>query len=248
MDTLPGAGELPISMLGNLVHSQQRVAMQEPLFDLPDASSHPAKYTDALLLTMAKMALGQKRILDPFGGTGKVFVLEYWLPHAEIQAVELEPEWAARNPRVTQGNALYLPWGDGYFDTIITSPTYGNRMADGLIDGSERITYTAKLGRKLHPDNSGGMQWGPKYRTFHEQAWKEAKRVLEPGGLFILNIKDHIRNARRIFVTDWHIKTLGDLGFSLLQHEKISVPSMGYGQNGADRVPYESVISFRLTQ
>lgn len=50
------------------------------LFDLPAPSpAHPAKYTDALLLTMAKMLQGRTRILDPFGGTGKVFLLEHWL-------------------------------------------------------------------------------------------------------------------------------------------------------------------------
>ena len=45
----------------------------ETLIDLPAASpAHPAKYTDALLLTMAQMLKGRRRILDPFGGTGKI--------------------------------------------------------------------------------------------------------------------------------------------------------------------------------
>ena len=45
------------------------------LFDVPAANpSHPAKYTDVLLLTMASMLKGRRRILDPFGGTGKVFL------------------------------------------------------------------------------------------------------------------------------------------------------------------------------
>ena len=151
----------------------------ETLIDLPAANpAHPAKYTDALLLTMAQMLKGRRRILDPFGGTGKVFKLEHWLGAlVEIQAVELEPEWAAINPRTTQGNALALPWADGYFDAVCTSPTYGNQMANGLRNPENwareyhYITYTQKLNRNLHPDNSGEMQWGDNYRTFHVAAW-----------------------------------------------------------------------------
>jgi len=223
---------------------------QDSLINLPAANpQHPAKFTEVLIPVMAKMLQGRKRILDPFGGTGRCFLLEAWLPDAEIQAVEIEPEWAAINPRTTLGNALSLPWPAGYFDAVCTSPTYGNRMADTTFSssiGNTWQTYSCKIGRRLHPDNSGAMDWGDKYRTFHVNAWTEARRVLQPGGAFVLNIKDHIRGGELQHVTEWHVKTLCGLGFVEREHKRINTPSMRYGRNGDKRVEYESVILFIL--
>lgn len=217
------------------------------LFEMPPPSvKHPAKYTDVLLNAFVKMLANSNCILDPFGGTGKVFLLNQWYPLAEIHAVEIEPEWAGMNQRTTLGNALELPWKDNYFDAICTSPTYGNRMADGLLDGYERITYTAKLGRKLSPGNSGGMQWGKEYKAFHVKAWNEATRVLKSGGVFVLNIKNHIRDGKEQHVTEWHIETLQEIGYEVVDHAKIRTPSMRFGQNGEKRIEHESVIKLVL--
>jgi hypothetical protein len=67
-------------------------------------------------------------------------------------------------------------------------------------------------------------------------------RALQPGGRFVLNIKDHIRGGERQPVTDWHIDALKALGFTLREHVQIACPGMRWGANSQARVEYESVI------
>jgi len=218
--------------------------MSDTLFELPRAiMPHPAKFSDEILAYLMRELAPYNRILDPFGGSGKIHTLDR-LICGKVFSTELEFPWIERNQGAINANALMLPFQDQTFDCICTSPTYGNRMADTYTDGSNRITYTAKLGRKLHPDNSGSLQWGEKYRQFHIQAWNEITRVLETGGSLILNIKNHIRGGDEQEVTEWHIATLRSLGYALRTHAEIATQSMGYGENRDVRVEYENVITF----
>jgi hypothetical protein len=161
--------------------------------------------------------------------------------------VELEPEWASLHPRTIVANALHLPFADATFDGICTSPAYGNRMADHheAKDASRRNTYRHALGRPLHPDNSGQLQWGSAYREFHLEAYREAARVLEPGAVFVLNVSDHIRGGRRIETIPWHLGALTALLGSAPAAYQIPTPRQRFGSNGEARVDSEIVASFR---
>lgn len=220
--------------------------MQAKLIQAPTVR-HPAKYTDALIPVFAEMLTGCKRILDPFAGTGKIHQLGPILG-AETVGIEIEPEWANMHPKTQIGNALDLPFVDESFDAICVSPTYANRMADSFEskDGSKRNTYRHAIGRPLHADNSGQMQWGGDYRTFHFKAWKESLRVLKPGGKFVLNCKNHIRGGEVMRVTEWHL-TMLTLQFDLevVEERKVKCPGNGFGANGKLRVPYETVALLR---
>lgn len=109
----------------------------------------------------------------------------------------------------------------------------------------KRLTYKHQLGRDLHPDNSGTLQWGPKYREFHERAWAEATRVLKPGGLFILNVSDHVRNKAIQPVCDWHIETLEAMGYTVARLSNPETKRMKFGANRDARVDAEMVAALR---
>ena len=116
---------------------------------------HPAKFSAPILVAIAE-ELDRFRppnlsVLDPFAGVGGVHALE--AAGFATWGVELEPEWARAHERTQVGDATHLPpaWSNEWGD-IVTSPPYGNRMADsyaGDAKGSRRHTYRIALGREL---------------------------------------------------------------------------------------------------
>lgn len=107
-----------------------------------------------------------------------------------------------------------------------------------------RITYRHRLGRDLSAGSAAELQWGPSYRRFHIVAWQEALRVIRPGGLFVLNIKDHVRGGNLQRVPEWHVQTLQALGARLYSAQPIATPGMGFGANRDSRSDFELVIAF----
>lgn len=204
---------------------------------------HPAKYSSAILPIIDDLLGDAYTVLDPFAGVG---LIHTFYPERETYGIEIEPEWAAQHERTWCANALHLPYPDGAFDAIATSPCYGNRMADhhNAKDASRRVGYKFSLGRDPSSESSATLHWGDAYREFHTRAWMEAVRVLRHGGRFVLNISDHIANKRVVKVSTWHEKTLVELGLTLEETRYVSTPRMKFGANSSLRVPYEKVILF----
>lgn len=227
--------------------------------DLGDGVSHPARYSPELIALfrtlLAEYGIPGDNILDPFAGTGRIHDLQ--IDGWETVGIEIEPEWAALHPDTLQGSALDLPFDPEIFGAVVTSPTYGNRLADShnASDPERRRSYTHDLGHELSADNSGSLHWNQsrpgreaagsgRYRAFHESAWAEATRVLAPMGLFILNCCDHVRAGLVQPVTAWHCWALGQLGLIYIESRSVPTRKLRQGANG-DLREQEQVHVFR---
>lgn len=214
--------------------------------------SHPAVYTDLFIPKFAEILAGMGNVLDIFAGTGKIAKIKEHGFGGKIICNEIEPEWAvcSRFP-VDEwhiGDAANMTWAKTEsIESICTSPTYGNRMADhfNAKDNSRRITYRHTLGRELNRQNTGRMQWGESYRKKHIEVYGECIRVLKPNGLMIVNVSNHIRAGSEIMVVDWHKDALCASGFTFINQIEIETPRMKFGQNHKTRVSTESILVYK---
>lgn len=228
--------------------------VKAPFFKLKqkDLIKHPATFTDRFIPIFAELLSDRGIVLDPFAGVGKLALIKDCGFSGKVICNEIEEEWVNGSQYSVDewhiGDAANMSWaGDGYFDAICTSPTYGNRMADHHIakDNSRRVTYRHYLGRPLNNENTGKMQWGQKYRDKHEDVYKECVRVLKPNGLFIVNVSDHIRKGEVVKVVDWHKEVLKSLCSTFLSERVIETPRMRFGKNSDVRVNSESILVFK---
>lgn len=187
------------------------------------------------------------RVLDPFAGIGTTakFLIDY-----DVVGVELEPEWANQSPKTICGDSLKIVPLIGKFDAIVTSPAYGNRMADDFEakDNSKRITYRHTIGRKLTAGTTANLHFGHKngeYEKLHEKIWQVCVNALSDNGVFVLNCKDFIRNSKIIEVTNWHKNVIKGFGMQIVEENKIPSKGMCFGKHAEKRINHENIICFK---
>lgn len=211
---------------------------------------HPAKYTDSFISIFAELLKGKTNVLDPFAGTGKIGLIKDCGFSGKVYANEIEPEWINPNKYncdfITTEDAEFLQYPDGFFDAICTSPTYGNRMADHHIakDGSKRNTYTHCIGRQLSDGNTGKMQWGHEYMEKHERIYKHLASLVKYDGLFICNVKNHIRKGEEVDVKSFHERSIIESGFTKVKEIFIKTNGNCFGANADKRTRGEYILIF----
>ena len=218
------------------------------------APKHPAPFSPTILAELRSVVdqLAPQfdrlpvRILDPMAGIGTIHRLQSPFT-ITTTGLEIEPEWAAQHPDTLEGDATDMPFGKECFEMIVTSPPYGNRMADQFVskDGTKRITYYHFLGRRLHENSSAGMQFGPEYCKTMRDILVECKRVLVPDGVFVLNISDFIRAGKVVPVVQFYLNEMVRLKYKVIMDRSVPTPRMRYGTNHRVRVESERVIVFR---
>jgi hypothetical protein len=193
------------------------------------------------------------RVLDPFAGVGTIHDLA---PEGtETLGIEIEPEWAACHPQTICGDTQrILPrllrgerpgWEHG--GAVVTSPCYGNREADyfDAKDGSRRHGYGFSLGRRPSAASAANMTFGPEYCRFHYPVILRIRDWVEPGGIFVLNMKDHPVRKKRVRVCDWWIGVTIMCDFELVDTVEIDTR----GAPGANRSEYpECLFTFRRAE
>lgn len=215
------------------------------------------------------------RVLDPFAGVGKVHGLPYVTTGIELEPEwAMQASEHGEGEVIVADSLAWMEATRRRFGAVVVSPVYGNRMSDhhdardkcstcrgdGKVEVSGGLTvcpkcggsglsprrsYRHDLGRMPSDGSSAVMHYNAEYRAFHRRAWAGVHRVLKPGGLFYLNVSDHIRGGRRVRVADWHRKTVEHLGFDRLRTIRVPTSRMKYGQNHQARVGSELVFVFQ---
>ena len=210
---------------------------------------HPAKFSNELLPIIAKYCYGD--IVDIMGGTGKVGLLKNY--NSLIKSVcsnEIEEEWANQGTAngvdvVVIGDARFIT---GKFDCIVTSPPYGNRMADNFKPGkpdSMRSRYAGDLGRTPTKGSTSCSQFGDKYTNEMADIYENVFKNVE-FDLFILNVSNFIRQFKEVDVIGWYRDFFLSRNFVLVAEEKVKTRRhRGVGANSHLRVETESVLVFK---
>lgn len=135
----------------------------------------PAKYSEPILeqiaLELRARLITAGTVLDPYAGIGGIHALRDLLPGIDTLGVEIEEPFAACHPDTLWGDSRELAKriGDraGTITAVVTSPDYGNRLAD---------QYLGSDNEKCRPCRGDGAE----LRNPEPGEFDESEDVLSP--------------------------------------------------------------------
>lgn len=223
-------------------------------------ASHPAPFSGPVMDVLKDViAEWPGPVLDPYAGIGRV----HELGREDTWGIEIEPEWARAHSRTFDGDSseleavnevttnLFIPRPRA----IVTSPDYGNRMADQYLGTpTERAVraetgrlprrrgYAISLGRRVSDGSGAGHHFGPKYRQIHLDVMTAVTKVCLPEAKLALNVSDSI-NAREVRgVFRWWLQMVAHLGWRIEDLIPVETRRFRDGSNSDLRVEQEWVI------
>ena len=102
-----------------------------------------------------------------------------------------------------------------------------------------RNTYRHALGRMPSVGSSATMAFGSAYRRHHRDWIVEARRLVKPGGLIIVNVANHIRKGAEVDVVGWWLGCMVGEGLLIRAVDRIPAAKLRVGANRDLRVEGE---------
>lgn len=218
---------------------------------------HPAKFSKQLIPHIAEMIPEDcYYICDPMAGVGQLLLLHEHYPRGDFifDFNELESEWVNQIPKVHPTRSIHCMDAKDYkladdIDIIITSPPYGNRMADFFMSEtrpeSMKGRYAGDLGRRLTEGSVASQKFGDRYRSNISHIYGNIFDQMRSGSYFLLNVSNFIRNHKEENVIGFYLNLFSEY-FHLEEFRKVKTPrNRGHGANANLRVEHEVLILWR---
>jgi len=233
----------------------------------PEAMDHPAKYNFAMVESIIEyISEPGDTIMDIMAGTGTIMIGA--LLGRNIVCVELEKRYqeimiqAREIIKPATDNTIIIIGGDCRnvmpipVNHIIFSPPYAmilkskNPMDDKMKEKWKTMAYSHKhqANYSTDPRNVGNLNRFM-YNQAMEKIYKLCYDSIIPGGTLTVVLKDYINQGKRVYLSDWLIRTCVGFGFENIAWFKREATGSGYQDvwrsKGYATIDDEDIVIFR---
>jgi len=229
----------------------------------PEAMEHPAKYNFAMIESIIEyVSEPGDSIMDIMAGTGTIMIGA--LLDRNIICVEIEEKYqkvmhqAMEIIRPATDKSIIILGGDCRdilpipVNHIIFSPPYAGMLkSKGQMDGKwKTMSYSHKhqADYSTNPRNVGNLNRFL-YNQVMGKIYKLCYGSIIPGGTLTVILKDYMDKGKRIYLSDWLIRTCVGFGFENIAWFKREATGSGYQdvwrQKGVATVDDEDIVVFK---